>query len=120
MEACLSLEPSKKIIGSFGTFETAVLHVANAIQLQALRRPRQESVKPNHLLTNASSIRMCVVSISSLLASTWRKKTWNVQQSYMKHSEQSHIELPLEIFAASVNSCFMFYRANLHFHVKHG
>ncbi|EMS66759.1 hypothetical protein TRIUR3_26978 [Triticum urartu] len=47
MEACLSLEPSKKIIGSFGTFETAVLHVANAIQLQALRRPRQESVKPN-------------------------------------------------------------------------
>ena len=48
------------------------------------------------------------------------KNIWNVQQSYMKHSERSLIELPLEIFAASVNSCFMFYRANLHFHVKHG
>ena len=48
------------------------------------------------------------------------KNIWNVQQSYMKHSERSLIEIPLEIYAASVNSCFMFYRANLHFHVKHG
>ena len=32
------------------------------------------------------------------------KNIWNVQQSYMKHSEHSHIELPLEISIASMNS----------------
>uniref|UniRef100_A0ACD5UKS5 Uncharacterized protein n=1 Tax=Avena sativa TaxID=4498 RepID=A0ACD5UKS5_AVESA len=45
--ANVSLESSKKIVGNFGTFESAVLGVANASQLQALRRSRPRPAKPN-------------------------------------------------------------------------
>lgn len=45
--AHVSLESDKKIVGNFGTFESAVLGVANASHLQALRRTRPRPPKPN-------------------------------------------------------------------------
>ncbi|KAM0844582.1 hypothetical protein ACQ4PT_056951 [Festuca glaucescens] len=44
--AHVSLESDKKIVGNFGTFESAVLGVANASKLQALRRSRPRPAKP--------------------------------------------------------------------------
>ncbi|XP_004136685.1 probable mitochondrial saccharopine dehydrogenase-like oxidoreductase At5g39410 [Cucumis sativus] len=46
IEAYLSLESSKKIVGNFGTFESAVLGVANADQLLKLRRSRPRKPRP--------------------------------------------------------------------------
>lgn len=40
VEAYLSLESDKSVVGNFGTFESAVLGVANADKLQELRRSR--------------------------------------------------------------------------------
>ncbi|CAM0906585.1 unnamed protein product [Alopecurus aequalis] len=45
--ANVNLESDKKIVGNFGTFESAVLGVANASQLQALRRSRPRPAKPS-------------------------------------------------------------------------
>lgn len=46
IEAYLSLESKKKIVGNFGTFESAVLGVANADQLLKLRRSRPRKPRP--------------------------------------------------------------------------
>ncbi|KAI4352520.1 hypothetical protein L6164_006762 [Bauhinia variegata] len=46
VEAYLSLESEKRIVGNFGTFESAVLGVANAKQLQELRRSRPRRARP--------------------------------------------------------------------------
>lgn len=46
IEAYLSLESDKRIVGNFGTFESAVLGVANADKLAALRRSRPRRARP--------------------------------------------------------------------------
>ncbi|KAM3384539.1 hypothetical protein ACQJBY_008901 [Aegilops geniculata] len=44
--AYVNLESDRKIVGNFGTFQSAVLGVANASELQALRRSRPRPAKP--------------------------------------------------------------------------
>lgn len=46
VEAYLSLESETKIVGNVGTYESAVLGVANAGQLQELRRSRPRRARP--------------------------------------------------------------------------
>ncbi|KAM7516741.1 hypothetical protein LguiA_006324 [Lonicera macranthoides] len=46
VEAYLSLESKKKVVGNFGTFESAVLGVANADKLMELRRSRPRRARP--------------------------------------------------------------------------
>lgn len=46
VEAYLSLESDKKIVGNVGTYESAVLGVANADKLQELRRSRPRRARP--------------------------------------------------------------------------
>ncbi|KAF7803038.1 putative mitochondrial saccharopine dehydrogenase-like oxidoreductase [Senna tora] len=46
VEAYLSLESDKRIVGNFGTYESAVLGVANAKKLQELRRSRPRRPRP--------------------------------------------------------------------------
>ncbi|OAO91586.1 hypothetical protein AXX17_AT5G36820 [Arabidopsis thaliana] len=46
IEAYLSLESDKKIAGNFGTYESAVLGVANAEKLKELRRSRPRRPRP--------------------------------------------------------------------------
>lgn len=46
VEAYLSLESEKRIAGNFGTYESAVLGVANAESLQELRRSRPRRARP--------------------------------------------------------------------------
>ena len=46
IEAYLSLESEKRIVGNFGTYESAVLGVANAEQLVELRRSRPKRARP--------------------------------------------------------------------------
>ena len=45
--AHLSLESDRTIVGNFGTYESAVLGVSNASDLQALRRSRPRQAKPS-------------------------------------------------------------------------
>ena len=47
VEAYVSLQSTKGIVGNIGTYESAVLGVANAGQLQALRRSRPRRPRPN-------------------------------------------------------------------------
>lgn len=46
VEAYLSLESSKRVVGNIGTYESAVLGVANADKLQELRRSRPKKPRP--------------------------------------------------------------------------
>ncbi|XP_050227342.1 probable mitochondrial saccharopine dehydrogenase-like oxidoreductase At5g39410 [Mercurialis annua] len=46
IEAYLSLESDKRIVGNFGTYESAILGVANVEKLQELRRSRPKRAKP--------------------------------------------------------------------------
>ncbi|XP_071723264.1 probable mitochondrial saccharopine dehydrogenase-like oxidoreductase At5g39410 [Rutidosis leptorrhynchoides] len=46
VEAYLSLESDKRIVGNFGTYESAVLGVANMSKLQELRRSRPKRARP--------------------------------------------------------------------------
>ncbi|GKU97324.1 hypothetical protein SLEP1_g10486 [Rubroshorea leprosula] len=46
VEAYLSLESDKRIVGNFGTYESAVLGIANADKLQELRRSRPKRARP--------------------------------------------------------------------------
>nr|XP_016461396.1 PREDICTED: probable mitochondrial saccharopine dehydrogenase-like oxidoreductase At5g39410 [Nicotiana tabacum] len=46
VEAYLSLESDKRIVGNFATYESAVLGVANADKLQELRRSRPKRPRP--------------------------------------------------------------------------
>ncbi|KAG1366822.1 putative mitochondrial saccharopine dehydrogenase-like oxidoreductase [Cocos nucifera] len=46
VEAYLSLESETRIVGNVGTYESAVLGVANAGQLQELRRSRPKRARP--------------------------------------------------------------------------
>lgn len=46
VEAYLCLESDKRIVGNFGTFESAVLGVANANKLAELRRSRPKRSRP--------------------------------------------------------------------------
>ncbi|KAL1557149.1 putative mitochondrial saccharopine dehydrogenase-like oxidoreductase [Salvia divinorum] len=46
VEAYLSLESDKRIVGNFGTYESAVLGVANADKLAELRRSRPRRPRP--------------------------------------------------------------------------
>lgn len=46
VEAYLSLESNKRIVGNFGTFESAVLGVGNMDKLQELRRSRPRRSRP--------------------------------------------------------------------------
>ncbi|PIN14830.1 putative membrane protein [Handroanthus impetiginosus] len=46
VEAYLSLESDKKIVGNFGTYESAVLGVANSDKLVELRRSRPRRARP--------------------------------------------------------------------------
>ncbi|GJT82598.1 probable mitochondrial saccharopine dehydrogenase-like oxidoreductase [Tanacetum coccineum] len=46
VEAYLSLESEKRIVGNFGTFESAVLGVANMDKLAELRRSRPRRARP--------------------------------------------------------------------------
>ncbi|TVU38052.1 hypothetical protein EJB05_11399 [Eragrostis curvula] len=52
VEAYLSLQSSKRIVGNVATYESAVLGMANAGELQALRRSRPRRPRPN-ILGNA-------------------------------------------------------------------
>jgi short subunit dehydrogenase-like uncharacterized protein len=47
VEAYVSLQSSKKMAGNIGTYESAVLGVANAGKLQELRRSRPRRPRPN-------------------------------------------------------------------------
>lgn len=47
VEAYLRLESEKRIVGNIGTYESAVLGVANANQLAELRRSRPRRARPN-------------------------------------------------------------------------
>ncbi|XP_011098692.1 probable mitochondrial saccharopine dehydrogenase-like oxidoreductase At5g39410 [Sesamum indicum] len=49
VEAYLSLESDKRIVGNFGTYESAVLGVANAGKLVELRRNRPKRARPQIL-----------------------------------------------------------------------
>ena len=46
VEAYVALESEKRIVGNFATYESAVLGVANAHQLQQLRRSRPRKPRP--------------------------------------------------------------------------
>ncbi|KAK3026220.1 hypothetical protein RJ639_040505 [Escallonia herrerae] len=46
IQAYLSLESEKRVVGNFGTFESAVLGVANADKLVKLRRSRPRRARP--------------------------------------------------------------------------
>lgn len=46
VEAYVSLESEKRVVGNFGTFESAVLGVANVDKLQELRRSRPRRARP--------------------------------------------------------------------------
>ncbi|KAJ8750052.1 hypothetical protein K2173_013967 [Erythroxylum novogranatense] len=46
IEAYLSLESDRRIVGNFGTYESAVLGVANVDKLQELRRSRPKKPRP--------------------------------------------------------------------------
>ncbi|KAK6155049.1 hypothetical protein DH2020_009297 [Rehmannia glutinosa] len=46
VEAYLSLESDKKLVGNFGTYESAVLGVANSNKLVELRRSRPKRARP--------------------------------------------------------------------------
>lgn len=46
VEAYLSLESEKRMAGNFGTYESAVLGVANSESLQELRRSRPRRARP--------------------------------------------------------------------------
>ncbi|KAK3004532.1 hypothetical protein RJ639_018830 [Escallonia herrerae] len=46
IQAYLSLESEKRVVGNFGTFESAVLGVANADKLVELRRSRPRRARP--------------------------------------------------------------------------
>lgn len=46
VEAYLSLESDKKVVGNIGTYESAVLGVANADELMELRRSRPRRARP--------------------------------------------------------------------------
>lgn len=46
VEAYLSLESDKKIVGNFATFESAVLGISNARSLQEMRRSRPKRPRP--------------------------------------------------------------------------
>ncbi|XP_052195169.1 probable mitochondrial saccharopine dehydrogenase-like oxidoreductase At5g39410 [Diospyros lotus] len=46
VEAYLSLESDKRVVGNFGTFESAVLGVANAHKLQQFRRSKPRLPRP--------------------------------------------------------------------------
>lgn len=46
IEAYISLESDKRIVGNFGTYESAVLGVANAQELQKLRQSRPRRARP--------------------------------------------------------------------------
>lgn len=46
VEAYLSLESDKRIAGNIGTYESAVLGIANADKLQALRKSRPKRARP--------------------------------------------------------------------------
>lgn len=46
VEAYVSLESGKRIVGNFATYESAVLGVANARKLQELRRSRPRRPRP--------------------------------------------------------------------------
>ncbi|XP_055803864.1 probable mitochondrial saccharopine dehydrogenase-like oxidoreductase At5g39410 [Solanum dulcamara] len=46
VEAYVSLESDKRIVGNFGTYESAVLGVANVDKLQELRRSRPKRPRP--------------------------------------------------------------------------
>jgi short subunit dehydrogenase-like uncharacterized protein len=47
VDAYVSLQSSKKMAGNIGTYESAVLGVANAGKLQELRRSRPRRPRPN-------------------------------------------------------------------------
>ncbi|KAG8099454.1 hypothetical protein GUJ93_ZPchr0013g35309 [Zizania palustris] len=47
VQAYVSLESDKKIVGNFGSYQSAVLGVANASELQALRRSQPRRPRPN-------------------------------------------------------------------------
>lgn len=46
VEAYVSLESDKKMVGNFGTYESAILGIANAGKLQELRRSRPRRARP--------------------------------------------------------------------------
>lgn len=46
VEAYLSLESEKRIVGNFGTYESAILGVSNMEKLMELRRSRPRRAKP--------------------------------------------------------------------------
>ena len=47
VEAYVYLQSTKRIVGNIGTYESAVLGVANTSQLQALHRSRPRRPRPN-------------------------------------------------------------------------
>lgn len=74
VEAYLSLESHKRIVGNFGTFESAVLGVANADQLLELRRSRPRRARPvipgpsppkGPLIEHQNDIRLWAVKLPS-------------------------------------------------------
>ncbi|KAF3444821.1 hypothetical protein FNV43_RR14514 [Rhamnella rubrinervis] len=64
VEAYLSLESDKRVVGNLATYESAVLGVANADQLQDLRRSRPKRARPVVMRTSNSDFKMCMVVCS--------------------------------------------------------
>ncbi|XP_058008162.1 probable mitochondrial saccharopine dehydrogenase-like oxidoreductase At5g39410 [Hevea brasiliensis] len=74
IEAYLSLESEKRIVGNFGTYESAILGVSNAEKLQELRRSRPKRAKPvipgpfppkGRLIEHSKEIRLWAVKLPS-------------------------------------------------------
>lgn len=55
VEAYLSLESEKRIVGNLGTYESAVLGVANADKLLELRRSRPRRARPVVIKNNKTN-----------------------------------------------------------------
>lgn len=62
IEAYISLESDKRIVGNFGTYESAVLGVANAQELQKLRRSRPRRARP--VVRTYSGLLVCMFTIN--------------------------------------------------------
>ncbi|CAK9186046.1 unnamed protein product [Ilex paraguariensis] len=62
VEAYLSLESEKRVVGNIGTYESAILGVANVEKLQELRRSRPRRARP--VVSSTSLLHWVMLSVS--------------------------------------------------------